>query len=85
MPDSIYLGAETCLITDRDNDSIKGIRISAMAPTHAGTRLPGKNPHALGKNPWTGVKAANIFTSIQGQWSHISNARPAMMGQDKAM
>jgi hypothetical protein len=51
MPDSIYLGAEIRLITDCDNDSIKGIRTSVVAPTHARPRLPGKKPHTLGKNP----------------------------------
>jgi hypothetical protein len=51
IPDSIYPGAETRLITDRDNDSIKGIRKSATAPTHAGLRFLGKKPHTLGKNP----------------------------------
>jgi hypothetical protein len=53
MPDSIYLRAETCLITDRDIDLIKGICTSAVAPTHTGPRLPGKNVHASGKTPWT--------------------------------
>jgi hypothetical protein len=84
MPDNIYLGAETRLITDHDNDSIKGICTSVVAPTHARRRLPGKKPHASGKNPWTGTKAANIFTSIQGQGSRISHAPPTTMGQDKA-
>jgi hypothetical protein len=51
MPDSIYLGAETHLITDRVNGLIKGIRTSVVAPTHAGLRLPGKKPHASSKNP----------------------------------
>jgi hypothetical protein len=51
MPDSIYLGAETRLITDHDNDSIKGIHTSAVAPTHVRSWLPGKKPHASGKNP----------------------------------
>jgi hypothetical protein len=48
MPDSIYPGAETHLITDRDNNSVKGIRTSAVAPTHAGPRLLGKKSHASG-------------------------------------
>jgi hypothetical protein len=79
-----YPGAETCLITDHDNDSVKGIRKSAVAPTHAELRLPGKKSHASGKNPWTGMKATNIFTSIQGQGSRISHAPLATMWQDKA-
>jgi hypothetical protein len=82
--DSIYLGAETHLITDRDNDSIKGIRILDVAPTHAGLRLLGKKQHALGKNPWIGTKAANIFPSIEGQGSRISHAPPVTTGQDQA-
>jgi hypothetical protein len=45
MPDSIYLGEKTHLITENDNDSIKGIRTSDVAPTHAGLRLLGKKPH----------------------------------------
>jgi hypothetical protein len=76
--------AETHLITDRDNDLIKGICTSVVAPTHAGLRLPGKKPLASGKNPWTSTKAANIFTSIQGQGSCISHAPPTTTGQDKA-
>jgi hypothetical protein len=84
MPDNIYPGAETHLITDRDNDLIMGICRSAAAPTHAGPSLPGKKPHALSKNLWTDTKAANIFTSIQGQGSRISHAPPAMTGQGKA-
>jgi hypothetical protein len=83
MPDSIYLGAETRLITNCDNDSIKGICTSVVAPTHAGPRLPGKKPHGSGKKPWTGTKATNIFTSIQGQGSRISHVPPATTGQDK--
>jgi hypothetical protein len=51
MPDSIYLGAEMCLIRDCDNDSIKGICRLATTATHTGLRLPSKKPHALGKNP----------------------------------
>jgi hypothetical protein len=46
MPDSIYPGAETYLITDRDNDLIKGIHTSAVAPTHARPWLPDKKLHA---------------------------------------
>jgi hypothetical protein len=84
MPASIYPGVETRLITSRDNDSIKGIRTSAEAPTHTGLRLLGKKSHASGKNPWTGMKAAYIFTNIQGQGSRISHAPPAMTGQGKA-
>jgi hypothetical protein len=42
MPDSIYPGVETHVITDRDNDSIKGICTSATSLTHAGLRLLGK-------------------------------------------
>jgi hypothetical protein len=83
VPDSVYSGAETHLITDRDNDSIKGIRTSAVPPTHAGLRLPSKKPHASGKNSWTGTKATNILTSIQGQGSRISHAPPTTTGQDK--
>jgi hypothetical protein len=78
MLDSIYQGAETRLITDHDNDSIRGIHTTIVAPTHAGPRLPDKMPHASGKNLWTGTKAANIFTSIQGQGLCISHAPPAM-------
>jgi hypothetical protein len=84
MPGSVYPGAGIHLITDRDNDSIKGIRTSATAPTHVGPRLLGKKPHALSKNPWTGTKAANILTSIQGQGSRISHVPPAMTRQDMA-
>jgi hypothetical protein len=84
MPDSIYPGAETRLITDCDNDLIMGIRRSVVAPTHAGPSLPGKKPHASSKNLWTDMKVANIFTSIQGQGSCISHAPPATMGQGKA-
>jgi hypothetical protein len=84
MPDSIYLRAETRLITDRDIDLIKGICTSVVAPTHTGPRLPGKNVHASGKTPWTGMKAGNILTSIQVQGSCISHAPPTTMGQDKA-
>jgi hypothetical protein len=84
MADSIYPRAETHHITDYDNDSIKGIHTSAVAPTHAGPRLPSKKPHASGKNSWTCMKAANIFTSIQGQGLCISHTPLAMMGQDKA-
>jgi hypothetical protein len=51
MPNSVYLGAETHLITDYNNDSIKGTRTSVVAPTHVGPRLPSKKPHASGKNP----------------------------------
>jgi hypothetical protein len=83
VPDNVCPGAETRLITYRDNDLIKGIHTSAMAPTHTGLRVPGKNPHALGKNPWTTMKAGNILTSIQGQGSHISHAPPTTMGQEK--
>jgi hypothetical protein len=83
MPNSIYLGLETRLITDRDNDLIKGIHTLAAAPTHVGPRLPGKKPHASGKNPWTGTKIANIFISIQGQGLCISHMPPAMTGQNK--
>jgi hypothetical protein len=36
MPNSIYSGAETHLITDRDNDSIKGMRTSAAPPPTLG-------------------------------------------------
>jgi hypothetical protein len=79
MPDSIYPGAETRVITDRDNDLIMGIHTSAMTPTHAGLRLPGKKPHASGTNPWTGTKAANIFTSIQDQ-----GYQPHTTGHDEA-
>jgi hypothetical protein len=64
MPDTIYSGAETRLITDRDNDSIKGIRRSAMAPTHVGLRLPGKKPHASGKNPWTSTQERRPVSSL---------------------
>jgi hypothetical protein len=42
MPDIIYPGVETHVITDRDNDSIKGICTSATSLTHAGPRLLGK-------------------------------------------
>jgi hypothetical protein len=84
MPDGIYPGAETRLITDHNNNSIKGIRTSATTPTHARPRLADKKPHASGKNPWTGTKAANIFISIQDQGSCISDAPPATMGQGKA-
>jgi hypothetical protein len=84
MPDNIYPGAETRLITDRDNGSITGICTSAAPPTHIGPRLPGKKPHASGKNPWIGTKAANIFTNIQGQGSCISHAPLTTMGQGKA-
>jgi hypothetical protein len=80
--DSVYPGAETHLITDCDNDSIKGICTSAMAPTHVGPKLPSKKPLASGKNPWTGTKAANILTSIQGQGSRISHVPPTTIGQD---
>jgi hypothetical protein len=84
MPDGIYPGAETRLITDHNNNSIKGIRTSATTPTHARPRLADKKPHASGKNPWTGTKAANIFISIQDQGSCISDAPSATMGQGKA-
>jgi hypothetical protein len=84
MPNSIYPGAQTCLINNRDNDSIKGMRTLVTAPTNAGPRLPGKRPHASGKNPWIGMKAANIFTSIQGKGSRISHVSLAMTGQGKA-
>jgi hypothetical protein len=84
MPDNIYPGVETYLITDRDNDPIKGIRTSAAAPTHTRPRFPGKKPHASGKNPWAGTKAANIFTSIQDQGPHINHAPPSTTGQDMA-
>jgi hypothetical protein len=84
MSDSIYAGVETRLITDYDNDSIRGIHTSATVPTHAGPRLPSSKPHALGKNPLIGTKAANIFTSIHGQGSHISHAPPATTSQGKA-
>jgi hypothetical protein len=84
MSDSIYAGAETHLITDYDNDSIRGIHTSATVPTHAGLRLPGSKPHALGKNPLIGTKEANIFTSIHGQGSRISHAPPATTSQGKA-
>jgi hypothetical protein len=83
MPNSIYSGAETHLITDRDNDSIKGMRTSAAPPTHSRPRLPSKKPHASSKNPWTGTKATNTFTSIQGHGSRTSHAPSARMGQDK--
>jgi hypothetical protein len=84
MPDSIYPGAETRFITDRDDDPIKGIRTSATAPTHTGLRLPGKKPHASGKNPWTGMKEANIFTSVSCQGSCINHTPLTTMRQDKA-
>jgi hypothetical protein len=83
VPDSVYPGAESRLITDHDNDSIKGICTSAAAPTNTGPKLPGKKPHASGKDPWTGTKAANILTSVQGQGSRISHAPSTMTGQDK--
>jgi hypothetical protein len=51
IPDTIYPGVEARLVTDHDNDLIKGIHISAVAPTHVGPRLPGKKPHSSGKNP----------------------------------
>jgi hypothetical protein len=84
MPDSMYLGVETRPIIDHYNDSIKGIHTLPAARTHAGPRLPGKKPHASGKNPWTCTKASIILTSIQGQGSRIRHMPPAMMGQDKA-
>jgi hypothetical protein len=67
MLDSIYLGTKTRLIIDHDNDQIKGIRTSAVSPTHVGLRLPDKKPHASSKNPKIVMKAADIFTSIQSQ------------------
>jgi hypothetical protein len=83
MPDSIYPGVETRLMTSHDSDSIKGIRTSTEAPTHARPRLPSKKSHASSKNPWTGMKAAYIFTNIQGQGSRISHTPPATTGQGK--
>jgi hypothetical protein len=51
MLDSIYPGAETRVITDHNNDSIKVIHSSATTPTHAGLWLPSKKLHASGINP----------------------------------
>jgi hypothetical protein len=43
MLDSIYPGAETHLITDHDNDSIKGIHTSATSPPTLGRGSPIKS------------------------------------------